>query len=351
MGSHDRRAWLTSSLLMMGLASGCSKHPGAYETATGAQEDATAILAKGEALWKQRLDEGKLQESIGTFESALEKDANSRKALERLVRGWYFWGDAFTEDEETQRERYSRAIEYGTQCLALNEGFRTAIANGEKEKDAAVYAKKEAVPCLYWTASALGKWGNTMSIATRVKHIGTVKAYMTKVEELDPTYYNHGPARYWGAYYTLVPSFMGKDLDKAADYFEKSVEGSPFYLPTRVLRAQDWAVNSGDVAQFDEDLVYVLAANPNENPDADVMPENVKEQEKARKLFERRAELFDKKAIEEAGPAPEMPAPYQPPAEPAPPAPEEGSGDTAGTTEGAPDDSADDSDSSDSSND
>ena len=63
----------------------------------------------------------------------------------------------------------------------------------------------------------------------------------------------------------------------------------------------------GDVKQFDEDLIHVIGANPNQVPDADVMAENVRDQEKARELFARRAELFDKKVLEAAGPAPEMP--------------------------------------------
>jgi tetratricopeptide (TPR) repeat protein len=305
-------SWTAIGLLVMG---GCGKHPGSYSAAGGAAAaEAPTIVAQADALWAQRVDEAKLTEAITTYEKALAEEGPSRHVLGRLVRGWYFWGDAFTTDKEVQIERWGKAIEYGTQCLALNDAFRTSIEGGAKEKDAVVSATAEDVPCLYWTASSLGKWGRAMGIARTLKHLPTVKAYMSRIEELEPTYYNNGPARYWGAYYAALPSFAGQDYALSAEYFEKSIAGSPHYLPTRVLRAADHSVPLGDVKQFDADLLYVLAANPNERPDADVMPENVRDQQKARDLFARRGELFDKKVLAEAGPAPAAPAPYQPPA-------------------------------------
>lgn len=316
-------------LVATALLAGCGKHPGTYTAAGESATGTSATVQRADAAWAQRLEESKLQESIQAYEEALANDGASRHTLGRLTRAWYFWGDAYTDDKDVKIERWSKAIEYGAQCLAMNEAFRTAIEGGDKEKEAVVHAKKDDVPCLYWTASALGKWGRAMGISRTLKHLPTVRAYMTKVDELDPTYYNHGPARYWAVYYAALPSFAGQDYDKSAEYFETSIAGSPHYLPTRVLRAADLAVPLGNVAQFDADLVHVIGANPNQVPDADVMAENVRDQEKARQLFARRAELFDKKVLEAAGPAPEMPEAWTAPApEPEPMA------DDSGTSEG-----------------
>jgi hypothetical protein len=113
---------------------------------------------------------------------------------------------------------------------------------------------------------------------------------MSKVEALDPTYYNYGPARYWGAYYSALPSFAGKDLELSRKYLDASIAGAPNYLGTRVIRAEYLAVEAQDFALFEQDLNYVVAADPNVMPE--VVAENTKEQEKAQKLLARKAELF-----------------------------------------------------------
>jgi tetratricopeptide (TPR) repeat protein len=282
----------------------CPKPPGAgTSNVSSAAGDASVLVSKADALWDERVDEAKLEEALDAYEEALKLGGSERHVLTRLTRGWYFWGDAFSSDKDVQIERWSRALEYGNQCIALNSAIATARANGQKDKDTAALAKEEDVPCLYWTATALGKWGKAKGIANTMAQLPTVKAYIAKVEELDPSFYHYGPARYWGAFYAALPSFAGQDLARSATEFEKSVQGAPYYLPTRVLRAEYLAVATEDIKVFDQDLVHVLTADPGVEPR--VRAENVKDQEKARALLARRAELFPKDVIAAAGPAPD----------------------------------------------
>jgi hypothetical protein len=291
--------------LMVG-AMACGKHPGTYQAAATATEvdtsQATELAQKADELWEARVDEAKLTAALAAYEELHTLDPANRHALVQLTRGWYFFGDAFSPDEDTQIDRWGTAITWGTKCIAGNEKIADAIADNIKEKDAVQHATKADAPCLYWTSTALGKWAKAQSLSKTLKFLPTVKAYMTKTEELDPTYYHYGPARYWGAYYAALPSFAGRDLDKSAEYFAASIQAAPYYLPTRVLRAQYLAVATQDVALFDADLKYVLDANADSKPAAGITPENVKDQGKAQKLLDTRHELFDSKAIEEANP-------------------------------------------------
>jgi len=288
-------------LALVALLAGCGgKHPGAYTTveATTADTAATKLLKEADALWEERVDPEKLSAALEKYKAALDANPGNRHALERLTRGWYFYGDSHTQVKEEQIERWGVAIEYGTQCLALNQAFADAIAAGEKEKDAAVHATAEDVPCLYWTSSALGKWAKAQSLSKTLKHLPTVKAYISKVEELQPEYWHFGPARYWGAYYSALPSFAGQDFEKSAAYFQTSLDGAPYYLGTRVLRAEFLAIPTDDVASFDADLATVLDADPSAHPE--IAPENTLEQVKARALIAKRSEYFSKKALEAA---------------------------------------------------
>jgi hypothetical protein len=287
-------------LALVALLAGCGKHPGTYTTveATAADTAATKMLTEADALWEERVDPVKLKASLDRYKDALDANPGNRHALQRLTRGWYFYGDSHTTVKEEQIERWGIAIEYGTQCLAINTAFADAIAAGEKEKDATAHATAEDVPCLYWTASALGKWAKAQSLSKTLKHLPTVKAYISKVEELQPEYWHFGPARYWGAYYSALPSFAGQDFDKSAAYFQTSIDGAPYYLGTLVLRADFLAVPTSDIATFDADLAAVLAADT--SGQVEIAPENTLEQVKARALIEKRPELFPRKVLEAA---------------------------------------------------
>jgi hypothetical protein len=149
---------LSILVLITGLLA-CGKHPGTYQTAasSGAEGAAAAQITAADDLWEQRLDEEKLKGAIAKYEEAHSVDPGNRHSLVRLTRSHYFWGDAFTNDTEVKLERWGKAIEYGTKCIALNEAVSNRITGGEKEKDAIQSAVKDDVPCIYWTSSKVGQ--------------------------------------------------------------------------------------------------------------------------------------------------------------------------------------------------
>jgi hypothetical protein len=259
---------------------------------------ADSAVAAADTLFEGRDDKAKLEQSIAKYKEAIAADPLNRYAHERVVRGTYFLADGFTEDKEQKIALFLDAIEWGKRCLAINAEFASKVNGGEKEKDAVTAATKEDTPCLYWTASALGKWAKANGIAKALKHIPTVKAYISKVEEMNDTYWHHGPTRYWGAYYSVLPGFAGRDLERSATYFEQTIKDSPGYLGSYVLRAEHWAVANQNVKQFDADLKTVIDFDITTVPE--LAPENGREQMKAKKLIEQRNELFEKKALQAA---------------------------------------------------
>lgn len=267
--------------------SACGKKAtGTYDVAaaTGDAAGFAQLKDEAEALWAERGDADKLAQALEKFEKAYEANPRDREVAARLVRGWYFMGDALRSDTDRKNEAFDKSISWGKRCLAINEDFTARLNKGtEKEEDVVDALGAEDVPCMYWTASALGKWAKLNGILTSLKHIGTVKAYMTRIGELDASYYYNGPDRYWGAYYALIPGFSGRDLDKSREHFDKSINASPGYLGTQVLLADAWAVNSQDRATYKAVLEKVLTADPEAVPE--IAPENRAEQAKAKKLL------------------------------------------------------------------
>jgi len=258
-----------------------------------ASETVSTLRAEAEAAWNERGDKAQLQVALQRYEALYATNPQDRDVALHLVRGWYFLGDGHETDKAAKLAAWNTSIEWGKKCLALNTEFTALLAKGdETEATAARAFQSTDVPCLYWTSSALGKWAKLSGIAVTLKHLPTVKAYMTRVGELEPTYYYSGPDRYWGAYYAAIPSFAGQDLGKSKEYFDKALSTYPDFLGTHVLLGGEWATKKQDKETFEKELNWVLQAPVDRLPE--VKPEMEAEQRKARALLDAEADLFGK---------------------------------------------------------
>ncbi|MBM4364863.1 MAG: hypothetical protein FJ102_01510 [Deltaproteobacteria bacterium] len=282
-------------LALLALLAGCAKQAGTYEVAavapTAAPDASAALKTEAESAWANRGDKAQLQVALQKYEALYALDPSDRDVAMHLVRGWYFLGDGHETEKDAKLAAWETSIEWGKKCLAINTDFTALLAKGdETEATAARAFTPSDVPCIYWTSTGLGKWAKASGIGTTLKHLPTVKAYMTRVAELEPTFYYSGPDRYWGAYYAAIPSFAGQDLTKSKEYFDKAIATYPNFLGTHVLLAEQWAVKKQDKATFEKELNWVLAQPVDAIPE--VKPEMEAEQRKAKDLLAQSGDLF-----------------------------------------------------------
>ena len=284
---------ITITLFLSFLASGCAKHSATYEqgTASRTAEQSKALQEEAVVLWEQRDDDAMLVAALEKFEAAYNADPTNRDAAIMLTRGWYWHGDVKVADDEAKLAAWDTAVEWGGRCMAVNTEFTALLQKGDESERTAIRAMtEEDAGCLYWTASALGKWAKLKGFTTLLKHKDTVKAYITRVGELNSSYFYAGPDRYWGAYYAVAPSFAGGDVAKSGEHFDKSLEAEPGYLGTKVLKASLYATKMQDQALFDQLLNEVVAADADAIPE--LGPENRAEQAKAKKLQATKSDYF-----------------------------------------------------------
>jgi hypothetical protein len=290
-----KRLILVASTVLLTAACG-SKHKGSYENTTAQGETVISPMSpeldlqKAEDLWALRADATKLQESLDLYAAVAQNNPSNTDALLRLVRGYYFLGDAHKTELDDKLAAWNTAISFGKQCMGRNDTFTSLLEKGEGEDEAARALEVSDVPCTYWTAAALGKWAKSQGLGTTLKNIPIAKAWMTRINELDGTYFYGGADRYWGAYYAAVPSFAGQDLPLSREYFDKAISAHPNHFGNHVLLADYWATRTQDIATFDQQLKFVLSQPVDVIPD--LIPEQEAEQRKARALMAQRDELF-----------------------------------------------------------
>ncbi len=304
--------WLALALLGSGAACG-SKMESAWETDLRAQQRSAsatapqqsggeaedpraALLAEAEAAWKERDDQSKLEEAIAKWKKALEMNRADAQTWAKLSRAYYFLADCHLRFDESAEDRMAPTFDEGRKAAekalsALSPEFARRMVDGQRIEEAITVLDRRAVPALYWRSANMGKWASYEGFATLLAYKDEVKAIMQWCLEQDESFYYGGPHRYFGAYYARIPAMAGRDLKKSKEHFEKSLQFEPNYFATRVLYAQDYAVNAQDRATFDAQLDYVLGHDPASLPDA--APENRCEQRKAKALKAKADEMFE----------------------------------------------------------
>ena len=149
---------MRSIILMALLTAGCAKKPGKYQMTQGTGGSASESVAAGDTMWAQRDDKAKLAEALRNYEKAFAEDGKNRRIAAKLVRGWYFMGDAHETEKSAKMEAWDKAVAFGQKCLSINDQYKSVLEKSGSKVEAVANSTKEDVPCIYWSASSLGKW-------------------------------------------------------------------------------------------------------------------------------------------------------------------------------------------------
>ncbi len=285
---------LTVSLIACGSSrqSGvCAKMP-PDATAKG---DAAAERAKGDAHWEGRIDESELRGAIESWKLSLAIDPTQADLRVKLAQAHYFLGDAYLRFDDSKKEEMVGHFEQGTNQaeLALGQQFpkyRSKFCSRQPFASALAQVDQSGHRAMYWYATNLGKYALATSIVVVLNQKDRIKAMMQRIVDEDASFNYYAADRYFGAFYTKIP-FPDGDLPKSAGHFQKSIDGAPSYLATKVLYADLNATKGGDKATFKRLLEEVLAFDIESVPE--LKPENAGEQRKAKALMEEIDFLFE----------------------------------------------------------
>jgi len=256
----------TSFFLIFALFFNCSLQKTAVRITSNIIDEGMSVVYEMSDL---AFAETAMPASLLQIEIFLKSDPGNKKLLLNAIEGYTGYALGFVEDEDPKMAigHYAHARDYGISLLSLKSEFKKGLeGNTQDLKDALLSARNEDVPALFWTANAWGSYINLKSDIESLAQMGKVKALMSRVIELDETFY-FGSAHVFLGVVEASKGFVGNQ-ELAKSHFDRALEISEekFFL-SLVLYARYFAVMNDEKELFTTLLQKVL-----EMP-GDVLPE------------------------------------------------------------------------------
>lgn len=233
--------------------------------------------------------------NLKMIEALLLVDPGNAPYRVQAAMGFYGYAMGFVEFSDAERARglYRRAFDHALVALeraGLPQGALTGDLSALEQALAKLDAR--AVPALFWTASAWGKWIELqLDDPARLAELPRVEALMRRVLTLDETYYYGGAHLFFGAYYGGRAPMFGGDFGRAAQHFDRAAEINKNQMQwVEVYRARYLLRQAGERDAFHAALSRVLVAPAAADPELNLA--NALARQAAAELLAREEELF-----------------------------------------------------------
>ena len=197
-----RRAALVSVAIAALLLSGCS-------TSQLVARGAAPLIDNGVTAMNRETDlelaRASIPANLKMIEALLLADPGNVAYRVQAAMGFYGYAMGFVEPDDRERAAalYRRALDHAQVALD-HAGVTQAMLTGDVAVLEQALAKLDAraVPALFWTASAWGKWIELqLDDPARLAELPRVEMLMRRVLALDETYYHGGAHLFFGVYY------------------------------------------------------------------------------------------------------------------------------------------------------
>jgi hypothetical protein len=282
-----------AGLVLAGLSlSGCS-------TSQLVARGASPLIDHGVAAMNRETDlelaRASIPANLKMIEALLLADPGNVAYRVQAAMGFYGYALGFVEPDEHDRAAalYQRARDHALVALE-RAGITPATLTGDAAglEQALARLDARAVPALFWTASAWGKWIELqLDDPARLAELPRVESLMQRVLALDETYYYGGAHLFFGVYYGGRAPMFGGDFVRAARHFDRAAAlGQDRLLFVEVYRARYLLRQTGDRAAFHATLKRVLDAPVGADPDLNLA--NALARKQAAELLNQEEDLF-----------------------------------------------------------
>ncbi len=271
---------------------GCSNRPDSFTPYLTKSKNIDFLVQKGKTHWEKRVEPNEAIQSNLFLSKAYDLDPNNFEVAVLYSRSCYFVGYYIESNPIKSDSLFLEGMNTSWDFIISTDSYQEGAALIEGDSKVKIIGglqniSQDLIPLLYWWTANYSRYLMTKPVMNRLENRDKIEAALHRVISFKPDFFYHGANRIFGGMYARLP---GVDLVHAENNFAKSIEGSPNYFSTYVIRAQYLHTKNSDREKFVQDLQKVLNMNPTILPE--VSPENLFEQENARNLLSKENSLF-----------------------------------------------------------
>lgn len=238
---------------------------------TAATPDVVAVrMAAADRLAAMAADREGVEAAIAGYGEVLALDSRHAGAQIQLAHLHLLLGDGYSSTRTAQRDHFNKAMRHAEAAMYANAAFRDRIRAGDPTWVACTALGEPDLDAMFfWVNAVFYQFKETLSApgqALNLRWIRHARRMMDHMATLAPE--NDFRIDFlFGTYYLSIPTSIGGDRERSADYFNSAVENAPNMLLPRWGRAKYFHVKMDNPREFSEDLSWVITRNPDDMQD------------------------------------------------------------------------------------
>jgi tetratricopeptide (TPR) repeat protein len=226
----------------------------------GFPQDATALIAAGDALYEQRTDPDRARQAAAKYGEAARLDPASYEARWKSAKTLFYIGRISRDDSEKKR-LFLEAVKQAKEAVRLDPGG----AEGH-----------------FWLGASYAEYGQAKGVLKSLFLRDDIEREMSAVLRIDPRFGCGAAYITLGRIYFKVPAFFGGSLKTSRRYLETARDICPRETTTLLYLAETyWEMKERQLAI--ETLERLLSLEPY----AAILAEADKDRAEARRLLDK----------------------------------------------------------------
>jgi len=279
-------------LLILYLGIGCSNGNNYLQHIINKRDSSNVNFEKGKENWEKRAYKENIYESLKYLTKAIKENGENLEKSKLMSQACHFTAEYIEDDEAKSDSLYLQgkdtAWSYLSKTDSYIKGFNEFSGDLPGKKIAGIdNISENDIEVLFWWVKNYVNFIVNKPVTERLNAREEIETALYKVLSQKPDFYFGGCHQIFGIFYARLP---GVELNKSISQFETAITKGPDFFGNYVARAKYLYPRVNDKESFKKDINYILALDPSSVPE--IGPENLMEQEIAKKLLQKSSSLF-----------------------------------------------------------
>ena len=279
-------------LLILFIGISCSNGSNYLSIAINKSDSSNINFEKGKENWEKRANKNNIYESLKYLTKAIKENGENLERSKLMSQACHFTAEYIEDDETKSDSLYLLGKDIAWNFLIKTDsyikGFNSFIGGVVDKKIAGIdNISENDIEVLFWWVKNYVSFIANKPVTERLTAREEIETALYRVLSQKPDFYFGGCHQIFGILYARLP---GVELNKSISQFETAITKGPDFFGNYVARAKYLYPRVSDKESFEKDINYIISLDPSTVPE--IAPENLMEQEIAKKLLQKSSNLF-----------------------------------------------------------